>query len=181
MSLTLVGPDAAAVGAGSRGPVEIRESVTMFVDAPLAAVREALARTDVTGPALRTLDSLGVAERAALAPTVMDANVDGVRSGLIWRLEPDASTGAVPVSAFESFAAAGHVKLSSEVSVRLAGDGRTVASVTTRVAATDTVLAGRAHPSTRRPLIGPRSAAARRETPRRRTVRWVSGRRFRCL
>ena len=138
MSLTLVGPDAAAVGANSRGPVEIQESVTTFVDAPLAAVREALARTDVTGPALQTLDSLGVSERAALAPTVMDANVDAVRSGLIWRLEPDASTGAVPVSAFESFAAAGHVKLSSEVSVRLAGDGRTVASVTTRVAATDT-------------------------------------------
>jgi hypothetical protein len=137
MTLTLVGADAAAAGAGSRGPVELRESVTTFVDAPLAEVREALARTDVTGPAQRVLDSLGVAERVALAPTVVDASVDGVRSGLIWRLEPDASTGAVPVSAFDSFAAAGHVKLSSEVSVRLGGDGRTVASVTTRVAATD--------------------------------------------
>jgi hypothetical protein len=146
MTLTLVRPDAAVDRTGSwaiqgstprRGPAELRESVTVFVDAAPVTVRDALGRADVTGQVERFLESLGVRDRAALEPTLLEESSQAVRWGFVWRHDPHALTEEVFPWAFETFDAPGHVKLSSEVSARLAADGRAVASVTTRVVATD--------------------------------------------
>jgi hypothetical protein len=137
MTLTLVRPDAAPVTTSHREPAELRESVTVFVDACPGTVRDALGRTDVTRQAERFLESLGVWDRAALEPTLLEETSHAVRWGFIWRHDADALGEDASPWAFETFDGPGHVKLSSEVSVRLAADGRTVATATTRIVATD--------------------------------------------
>jgi hypothetical protein len=107
---------------------DVSGTQVVLVDADPPIVRAAL---DLHRPAI---PPLGLGERLALAPALLETRGHERVYGLIWRLA--AGPAALP-SSFDGFARPGHVKVVWDVQVEAGGESGAVLASTMRFTATD--------------------------------------------
>lgn len=116
---------------------EVTDSRVLLVDAHPAAVLEGLERLELGRPATDAIQSLGIADRIALAPTLLEARTGGEHVyGLVWRVEGAAPARLEPHEV-RTFAGPGHVKVIWDLRVQAGGETGTTLSSTARFIATD--------------------------------------------
>jgi len=115
---------------------DVTDTLVVTVDAEPEAVREALDRLDLTASAARALDALGVADRVALAPSLLAAGPGWeLVFGLVWRLTGPATT--IDARNVRAFDVPGHVKVIWDLRVEPGALEGALLSTTRRFTATD--------------------------------------------
>jgi hypothetical protein len=115
---------------------DVTDTLVVTVDAEPQTVRQALDRLDLAASAARALDALGVADRAALAPSPLAAAPGPeLVFGLVWRLAGPATT--IAPCSVPAYDVPGHVKVIWDLRVRPGALEGALLSTTRRFTATD--------------------------------------------
>lgn len=139
---------------------DVTDTRVVLVDADPAAVLEALEHLDLAAPATSAIRALGIANRIALAPTLLDAGAGAERVyGLVWRIDGGAAARIEP-GEVGTFAGPGHVKVFWDVRVRPGAESGSTLSSTARFVATD--AAAREHLAAAWGIVGAVSAVLSR-------------------
>jgi hypothetical protein len=154
-------PRASHLDEGYLQAFDVTDTLVVAVKGEPETVRVALERLALTDPATRALHALGVADRLALAPTLLAAaqGNDPV-FGLVWRVEGPAQT--LAPTDLEAFDTPGHVKVAWDLRVRPSATEGSFLSTTTRFAATDETTRARLLAGWR--VIGPLSMSLSQRT-----------------
>ena len=116
----------------------VTDSLTVPLDASPATVRDALLRVDLTGPMTSALEALDAGGRIALPPAVVGrAAGDGLRLGMVWRIDGSRPERTIEPDGFEAFSEPGHVKVRWEIAVSPAGGEGAYVSIRTGLLGTD--------------------------------------------
>jgi hypothetical protein len=123
---------------------DVTDSLVIAVESDTKTVLECLGLLNLIGPAVQALESIGIADRLTLAPTLLAApGGEGLVFGLVWRVEQTAAAEEIDPSDFEAFDTPGYVKVIWDVQVTPSEGERAFLSTTTRFAATDEVTRAR--------------------------------------
>jgi hypothetical protein len=118
------------------GIFDVTDTLVVTVDAEPQTVGEALERLDLMASAARALDALGVADRVALAPSLLAAEPGReLVFGLVWRVAGEATT--IDPRSVPACDVPGHVKVIWDLRVEPGALGGALLSTTRRFTATD--------------------------------------------
>jgi hypothetical protein len=108
----------------------------VLVDADPATVLRAAERIDLLRTVVGAISALGMADRLALAPALIETSGRERVYGMAWRVG-DGPSAAIDPRGLHAFDGPGYVKLIWDVRVEAGGETGTLLSTTTRAVATD--------------------------------------------